>query len=144
MIIHFDKLNRREVIDLISAHIAHDDSINELVKGLLNTARNMLAGDMTDEKIVSALKACEERLRADGETSHDGYIGPGYLPIQNNDPGHRAVWCAVEGQKLVAEGQREKAMRWLGFVQGVTFALRRATIEELKNDSRPDKTEDRT
>lgn len=41
-------------------------------------------------------------------------------------------------RKLLEEGRVEKAMRWLGFMQGAMWALGVYTIEELKNHSRPD------
>ena len=34
--------------------------------------------------------------------------------------------------------RREKRMRWLGFVQGVLYAIGMFSVDELKNHSRPD------
>jgi len=50
----------------------------------------------------------------------------------------RAAWCAEQIPAFLAEGRREKVMRWLGFVQGVLFATRVFSVEELKNHVRPD------
>ncbi len=36
---------------------------------------------------------------------------------------------------------REKAMRWLGFLQGAFWRCGRFTLDELKNHSRPDNPE---
>ena len=33
---------------------------------------------------------------------------------------------------LIAEGKREKAMRWIGFIQGAFWALGDATLDALK------------
>lgn len=44
-----------------------------------------------------------------------------------------------EMQVMLANPQKtEKAMRWLGFIQGVLWAKQIFTLEELKNHSRPD------
>ena len=48
------------------------------------------------------------------------------------------MFMAEEGQKLVDSGRTEKAMRWLGFLQGALWGLSFTTIEEQKNINRPD------
>lgn len=40
--------------------------------------------------------------------------------------------------EMQADDKLEKSMRWLGFVQGVLWALDAFTVEDLKNHSRPD------
>ncbi len=47
------------------------------------------------------------------------------------------LWMCIEAQSLVDQGRIEKAMRWLGFVQGFMWALDLRTLESLKNDSKP-------
>jgi len=42
---------------------------------------------------------------------------------------------------LVAEGRREKAMRWLGFAQGAAWALMHVSVAELAEHNRPDLAE---
>ena len=64
--------------------------------------------------------------------------GPDRGATSKHQSGNRAFWCAVEGIKLAEEGRREKAMRWLGFCQGVCFALGYATVDDLKKMSMPD------
>lgn len=39
---------------------------------------------------------------------------------------------------FVDQGRREKAMRWLGFVQGWLWAASIYTIEEMADHNRPD------
>jgi hypothetical protein len=39
---------------------------------------------------------------------------------------------------LIAEGRREKVMRWYGFIQGALWAADVFTVEELKAHSNPD------
>jgi hypothetical protein len=40
-------------------------------------------------------------------------------------------------EALAEEGRMEKCFRWLGFIQGVLWAARVYSLEELKNHSRP-------
>lgn len=47
------------------------------------------------------------------------------------------MWMCVEAQKFVAEGRIEKAMRWLGFIQGVLWMGNTRTLNELRDDSKP-------
>jgi hypothetical protein len=42
-----------------------------------------------------------------------------------------------EAWKLADEGRVEKAMRWLGFLQGVFWDDGTYTLDELKNHSKP-------
>jgi hypothetical protein len=39
---------------------------------------------------------------------------------------------------LIAEDRREKVMRWYAFIQGAFWGLGIATVDELKEHSRPD------
>lgn len=39
--------------------------------------------------------------------------------------------------KFLNEGRREKVMRWLGFIQGVLWATKVYSVDELKNHNRP-------
>ena len=42
-----------------------------------------------------------------------------------------------EAQKFVDEGRIEKAMRWLGFLQGVFWATGIYTLDDVKHHSMP-------
>lgn len=47
--------------------------------------------------------------------------------------------CAYMVQRIteqVEAGQREKAMRWLGFIQGVFYAVGYASVEDMKDMNR--------
>jgi len=41
-------------------------------------------------------------------------------------------------EEFIREGRREKAFRWLGFIQGFLWASNSYSLEELRNHSRPD------
>ena len=51
---------------------------------------------------------------------------------------HLRFMC-IEASKFVDAGRVEKAMRWLGFLQGVLWARGFYSLEDLKNHSRPDR-----
>lgn len=46
-----------------------------------------------------------------------------------------------EAQRFVDAGRIEKAMRWLGFLQGAFWRCGRFNLDDLKNHSRPDSPE---
>lgn len=48
------------------------------------------------------------------------------------------MWMLREIRFLVVENRIEKAMRWLGFAQGVLWAHGIYSIEEMKEDNRSD------
>jgi hypothetical protein len=48
-----------------------------------------------------------------------------------------AVYMCEEASKFVDEGRIEKAMRWLGFVQGVLWCWGVRSLTDLKLDSMP-------
>jgi len=41
-------------------------------------------------------------------------------------------------EKFILEGRMEKAFRWLGFVQGCLWSLGQYSLEDLRNNNRPD------
>lgn len=45
-------------------------------------------------------------------------------------------WMLPEIPKLYAAGKVEKAMRWLGFVQGVLWSCKLYSIQEMAEDNR--------
>ncbi|MDO8669308.1 MAG: hypothetical protein Q7K65_03370 [Candidatus Buchananbacteria bacterium] len=51
-------------------------------------------------------------------------------------------WMLYEVDKLVNKGKLEKAFRWLGCIQGCFFSLGMLSLEDLKNDSRPNPTDE--
>ena len=41
-------------------------------------------------------------------------------------------------REFVRQGRMEKAMRWLGFIQGVFWIIGMYTIQEMKDHNKPD------
>ena len=46
-------------------------------------------------------------------------------------------WMLVEIEGFLKEGRREKAFKWLGFIQGVLWSSELCSLEDLKNHNRP-------
>lgn len=101
---------------------------------------------MTNQKILEAIKACEKIIREnwpDDETSaaicdHETILNAAPLGGAARAAAQHALYMLAILPQLVLEGRREKAMRWLGFVQGVLWAHGCASIDELKRINMPD------
>lgn len=78
---------------------------------------------MTTERIREAFEACRKLL-------------PNTIPVRNGLPDQHAAYMCEEGATY-AEHRREKAMRWLGFVQGYLWGKKGVPIETLKDMNRP-------
>jgi hypothetical protein len=59
---------------------------------------------------------------------------PGFPPV--NAHRHLLYMC-TEIERMVAVGQREKAFRWLGFLQGSVWAFGMSDLAQLKAMNRP-------
>lgn len=93
---------------------------------------------MTRDDLLRAFDACEERLNQGWirKRPHDhDYVVQGKFVLINDRLRH-ALWMIHQAREFAA-GNPEKAHRWLGFVQGVIWATGLATIEEMKEDNRP-------
>ncbi len=74
--------------------------------------------------------------RVDPDVEMDG------SPVSNTALLKHLVWMFEETKKLAADGQLDKAQRWLGFIQGVAWAKGMTTLSALKEANR-DATERR-
>lgn len=52
--------------------------------------------------------------------------------------GHLAWMCEVSIREFIPAGRLEKAMRWLGFIQGCLVSQGWFTLDDVKKHSRPD------
>lgn len=77
---------------------------------------------MKDEKIINACKKYEDDIKkwyhSDADLDH-------------------VEWMTKQIPDFLAAGRKEKANRWLGFIQGVLWAKEIYTIEEMKEHNRP-------
>ncbi len=47
------------------------------------------------------------------------------------------LWMCDEAVTFIADGKIDKAMRWLGFIQGALWVMGVSTIEESKRANMP-------
>jgi len=92
---------------------------------------------MTNEKLREAFLACEAIISKEDirmAVRDAGAVG------RERRLSH-LLWLARNGLALVEEERREKAMRWLGFLQGALWGFNLANIDDLKGMNKPDDAE---
>lgn len=97
---------------------------------------------MTDAKLTEVLNRYADHLVRKGAVPipFDTAKPIGELPAADA-PCHLFWMCVTARDSFLPQGRREKAMRWLGFVQGVLFARGDFTVAELADHSRSDPNE---
>jgi hypothetical protein len=91
---------------------------------------------MTDEQVKRVVTAYQERLTREG-----------YQPVQidfdrttASFPRSRQLehvaWMCGEILRALDAGERERAMRWLGFTQGVLWAQGVYAVNEMREQNR--------
>ncbi len=89
---------------------------------------------VTPEKCKQALCECADIITK----AHPEAVAYRTNPVsKERNPGH-LLWLCHNAVELVDQGKVEKAMRWLGFVQGAMWMMGLCTIAELRTISRPD------
>lgn len=82
---------------------------------------------------MSAIETARETLKA---------AYPGLKPIankeatMNRDRAQHLLWMCDEAARFLESGEREKAMRWVGFVQGTFWILGLRSIDAMREDVR--------
>lgn len=84
---------------------------------------------MEDQKILDICKFYNDELSV--------Y----YNEIYIRDTYKHLLYMLWKIPHFIEEGRKEKANRWLGFVQGVLWAKDIYTIEEMKEHNRPNEKE---
>jgi len=91
---------------------------------------------MTDEQVKQVVTAYQARLTREG-----------YQPVQidfdrttaafpRSRQLEHVAWMCSEILVALAAGEREKAMRWLGFTQGVLWAQGVYAVNEMREQNR--------
>lgn len=87
---------------------------------------------MTAETIISVVRAYQAAAVCAG-------VRPVRCPDDVRPEGRQIkehlVWMSHEIEYLVQEGRIEKAMRWLGFIQGILWAKGVLTISDLADQN---------
>lgn len=78
---------------------------------------------MTDEKVIEVARRYKRML--------DGY------GLMRESTHAKLIEMPAQIVAFIHAGRREKAMRWLGFIQGVFWAEGVYTLDELKEHSKP-------
>jgi hypothetical protein len=95
---------------------------------------------MTDEKVHEVVERYRNRLAAFADTKYPFELNH-RLSRQDDWPEFHALIKAAKMldsiDQFIRESRREKAFRWLGFVQGVLFTTGVYSIEEMANHNRP-------
>lgn len=95
---------------------------------------------MTSDKVLSIFMEYATNLRGAAEPtkfpSPDHVLQPEHKSQVRMAVSH-LLYMSVEGMKLVHHLRMEKAMRWLGFVQGSLWALGLRSLSEVKTDNKP-------
>jgi len=89
---------------------------------------------MTQEKLRGLSEEYKDYAHKKSQESDAPYCGY-YLKIQS------LCTRALGRAGLIDEGRIEKAMRWLGFIQGVLWSIGDFTVDELRTHSRSEENE---
>lgn len=91
---------------------------------------------MENAKIIEALQLHAKQME-------ERFIGGSTPPERNPEATSSSAqirhmkWMVEEATRLVREGHREKAMRWLGFIQGGLWVMGLSSIEESRQANMP-------
>lgn len=93
---------------------------------------------MTDQKVLDVVRRYRERLENFKQRPY--LLSLEHRLTQTDWPELEATTKAAHMldsiESFIKAGRREKAMRWLGFVQGVLFVVGIFSIEEMANHNR--------
>jgi len=81
---------------------------------------------MKDEKIIAAANKYEKEIR---ELIFFNCVARDLRHLE---------WMTKQIPKFITAGRKEKANRWLGFIQGALWADNIYTIEQMKEHNKPD------
>lgn len=92
---------------------------------------------MNKEQVHSAVVEIEQSIRRDIHPDHA-------FPERNQEAqdylgrSRHLLWMCSQIDEFMSTGRVEKAMRWLGFLQGAIWAMNLETISNLKKMNAPD------
>jgi hypothetical protein len=96
---------------------------------------------MEKEQIIAAVEKYEERLGVHGSFTPvrltEDLMSRTLVTFGQRGALNHVLWMCAEVKKLVEEDCIEKAMRWLGFIQGALWSMSFFSINNLKVDNMP-------
>ena len=90
---------------------------------------------MTENQVLAVLDLIDKRMhRSFPEAAPKQYphLIPAYEAEETTWRDH-VLWMTQNTRDLIQNKRIEKAMRWLGFIQGILWAQKVYTIEDMKN-----------
>lgn len=90
---------------------------------------------MIREKLKKAIQACLDSL-GDKFPLKSDTSKPIRLPADFGEAERHIAWMCSQIPDFFDQGKKEKADRWLGFVQGAVWALGLRTIDQMREDNR--------
>lgn len=85
---------------------------------------------MTNGQINDIITKYEEHLSAYGVPMQ--FTAHGIVPAGDQAARH-VLWMCSKVRNHLVEGRREKALRWLGFVQGVLWTFGHYTLDDVRD-----------
>lgn len=95
---------------------------------------------MTGEKVIEALRLHLAQMEERFMSIPDNVVEARRCPeaVNTGDQIRHLKWMVGQSIGFVQEGRIDKAMRWLGFIQGALWAMHLVTIEESKRANMPE------
>jgi hypothetical protein len=91
---------------------------------------------VTDAQVKQVVKAYQERLEREGYRPSQIDFDRTTASFPRSRQLEHTAWMCQEIQRALDEGDRERAMRWLGFAQGVLWAQGIFAVNELREQNR--------
>lgn len=116
-----------------------------LLRRILEALEYQYKLEPQNELTITALQDAHSLINAGMKESTILHVAEYYLDyltranvnaVQTTLPLERAAWCCSQIPVLIAEGRKDKAMRWMCFAQGVLFTKGVFTVEDLMVHSR--------
>jgi hypothetical protein len=91
---------------------------------------------VTDDQVKQVVAAYQARLAREGYLPHQIDFDRTTADFPRSRQLEHVAWMCTEIQRALGAGEREKAMRWLGFSQGVLWAQGVYAVNELREQNR--------
>lgn len=86
---------------------------------------------MTDERVLEVLKSYEIAIGTPAKKSETNMTPLTLAALC----GHLS-WMCQQVPGFLENGQKDKAQRWIGFIQGSMWSLGMRTIDQMREDNR--------
>lgn len=91
---------------------------------------------MTDEQVTQVARTYQEKLSREGYEPHPIDFDRTTASFPRSRQLEHVAWMCKDIQELLKNGDRERAMRHLGFAQGVLWVHGIYAVNELREQNR--------